>query len=181
MSRCLETERLLLRPPDFRDVPAITSWIGDYDVSKNLASVPYPFRESDAHDFVAHAIEGRARGEKFDFALEQKDGVRFMGCCGVRLKDGRFRLGYWLGKPYWGHGYMSEAAKKVISFAFHDLKATSVTAGWFHDNPASGRVLEKLGFGHDGCEPALSLARGHDVYCRMMTLTRENFGRKKAA
>jgi len=177
----LETERLLLRPPDFRDVPAITTWLGDLDVAKNLATVSHPYREEDARGFVTRAVERRAAGEEFVFAIERKEESMFIGCSGLRLKDGQFRLGYWLGRPFWGQGYASEAAKKVVSFAFHDLKAGSVGAGWFHDNPASGRVLEKLGFRHVGAEQHLSEARGREVPCHMMTLTREEFGRKRAA
>jgi RimJ/RimL family protein N-acetyltransferase len=176
----LESERLLLRPPEFRDVPAITTWIGDFDVAKNLASVPHPYREEDAREFVSRSVMTRARGEGFCFVIERKaDGV-FMGCCGLTLKGGRFELGYWLGKPFWGEGYATEAAKKVVSFAFRELRAEGLWAGWFHDNPASGRVLEKLGARPDGSEPRGSLARGHTVLCHMVTLTREHFGRKKA-
>ncbi|MGA7674817.1 MAG: GNAT family N-acetyltransferase [Rhizomicrobium sp.] len=175
----LETERLLLRPPEFRDVGAIVTWIGDYDVAKNLASVPHPYREDDAREFVARVLEKLAAGEGFCFAVTRKlDGV-FMGCCGLQLKDGQFELGYWLGKPFWRQGYATEAAKRVVSFAFRDLKATSVWAGWFHDNPASGRVLEKLGGRHEGTAPRVSLARGQEVACHLMALTREEFGRKR--
>ncbi len=177
----LETERLLLRPPEFRDVPAITTWIGDWDVAKNLASVPHPYREDDAREFVALTAEKFAKGEGYCFAVTRKQDGVFMGNCGLHLKDGQFELGYWLGKPFWQQGYATEAAKKVVSFAFHDLKAVSIWAGWYHDNPASGRVLHKLGCRHDGAEPRYSLARGHEVYCHRMALTREAFGRKKAA
>ena len=177
----LESERLLLRPPEFRDVPAITTWIGDWDVAKNLSSVPHPYREDDAREFVSRMVMQKARGEAFCFAIMRKTDDVFMGCCGLTLKDGRFELGYWLGKPFWGQGYATEAAKKVVSFAFRELKAESLWAGWFHDNPASGRVLEKLGGRPDGAEPRNSLARGHKVYCHMVALTREQFGRKKAA
>ena len=159
----LETERLLLRPPEFRDVEAIATWIGDYDVAKNLASVPHPYREDDAREFVARVVKQHATGEGFCFAVTRKQDGVFMGCCGLRLKDGRFELGYWLGKPFWGLGYATEAAKKVLSFAFRDLKVASVGASWFHDNPASGRVLEKLGGRQEGTEPLRSLARGHEV------------------
>jgi len=177
----LESERLLLRPPEFRDVESIAAWIGDWDVAKNLANVPHPYRESDAHEFVSRKIRQRAHGEDYCFAILRKSDGVFMGCCGLALEDGRFELGYWLGKPFWGQGFATEAAKKVLSFAFRDLKAQSVWAGWFHDNPASGRVLEKLGGRPDGAEPKNSLARGHKVYCHRVALTREQFGRKKAA
>jgi ribosomal-protein-alanine N-acetyltransferase len=144
----LETDRLLLRPPEFRDVPAIATWLGDYDVAKNLA----PRAPSLSRGGCARIRRPRVEKPRHRRGLllrhhAQGDGV-FMGCCGLHLKDGRFELGYWLGKPFWGQGYATEAAKRVVSFAFRDLKATSVWAGWFHDNPASGRVLEKL-----GCRP----------------------------
>jgi [ribosomal protein S5]-alanine N-acetyltransferase len=175
----LETERLLLRPPEYSDVPAMAALIGDYDVAKNLASVPHPYSEDDGRAFVSRTAEARAKGEGYCFAILRKEDLAFMGCCGLHLKDGRYELGYWLGKPFWNQGYATEAARKLASFAFHDLKAEGVWAGWFDDNPASGRVLEKLGARPDGAVPRASLARGHDVACHMMTLTREDFGRKK--
>ena len=175
----LETERLLLRPPEYSDVPAMAVLLGDYDVAKNLASVPHPYGEDDARTFVTRTAEARAKGEGYCFAILRKEDLAFVGCCGLHLKGGRYELGYWLGKPFWNRGYATEAARKLASFAFHDLKAEGVWAGWFHDNPASGRVLEKLGARPDGEVPRASLARGQDVPCHMVTLTREDFGRKK--
>ncbi|MDE2183885.1 MAG: GNAT family N-acetyltransferase [Alphaproteobacteria bacterium] len=177
----LETGRLLLRPPDAGDVSSITAWIGDYDVAKNLASAPHPYREDDAKAFIERMAERLAKGEGYCFSIVRKADNVFMGNCGLNLSEGRCELGYWLGKPFWGQGYATEAARKVLSFAFHDLKAESVWAGWFHDNPASGRVLEKLGARLDGFEPRTSVARGHAVACHIVTLTRAQFGRKRAA
>ena len=176
----LETGRLLLRPLEAGDAPAITGLIGDYDVTKNLSRSPHPYRESDAHEFLERVSRSRASGEGFVFVILRKaDGV-FMGTIGLDLRNGRFELGYWLGKPFWGLGFTTEAARKLLSFAFRELKAMEVTAGWFYDNPASGRVLEKLGFKPCGGEMIECRARGESVYCNRMTLTREDFGRKKA-
>jgi len=177
----LESERLLLRPPEFRDMGAITSWVGDYDVAKNLARVPHPYCEEDARNFVAYAAEARAKGEEFVFAVTRKSDGVFIGCTTLRLKAGRHRLGYWFGKPFWGNGYATEAAGRVVRYAFLTLKAADVGAGWFHDNPASGRVLEKLGFRHDGAGPEDCLARGHAVYCHQAALTALDFRQRKAA
>jgi RimJ/RimL family protein N-acetyltransferase len=170
-----------LRPPEYRDVAAITTWIGDFEVAKNLASVPHPYREDDARAHVALAIEARAKGEGFGFVILRRQDELFLGQCGLRLKEGAWRLGYWLGKPFWGQGYASEAAGRVLRYAFEVLKADRVGAGWFHDNPASGRVLEKLGFCYVGAASQTSLARGHEVYCHQATLTQAEFRRKKAA
>lgn len=176
-----ETARLLLRPLEAGDASSLTALLSDYDVVKNLSRSPYPYCESDAREFLDRIAASRASGEGFTFAIVRKTGGVLMGVFGLDLKMGRFELGYWLGKSFWGCGYATEAARKVLSFAFRELKVLEVAAGWFYDNPASGRVLEKLGFTLTGVETVNSRARGESVACNRMTLTRENFGRKKAA
>ncbi len=182
MSCCrLESERLLLRPPELGDVESIVSWIGDYDVAKNLSKVPHPYGEKHAREHLARAGEQRAQGTDYVFAITRKSDSVYLGGCGLHLKDGKFEFGYWLGKPYWGLGYATEAARRLVGFAFRELKATEVWAGWFHDNPASGRVLEKLGCKPDGGGERDCLARGHSVYCHLVMLSREDFGRRRVA
>ncbi|HTO41618.1 MAG TPA: GNAT family N-acetyltransferase [Rhizomicrobium sp.] len=182
MSCCrLETERLLLRPPEEADIASTVVLLGDFDVAKNLAAVPHPYSRDHAASFLAQAATQRADGSGFAFSVIRKAGQIHMGTVGLQLKDGVFELGYWLGRPYWGQGFATEAARRVVGFAFHDLKAESIRAGRFHDNPASGRVLSKLGAIPNGVEPRDCLARGHAVYCNLLLLKRENFGRKKAA
>jgi len=175
----LETARLILRPPEYSDVAAIMEYLGDYDVAKNLASVRHPFGEADARAFVTKAHERRALGEGFCFAVLDKDSEAFLGCASLRLDDGRYKLSCWLGKPFWNQGYATEAAKRLIGFAFKDLKADQLWASWFADNPASGRVLSRLGFATVEPYWRESLARGKSVACIRTTLTREAFGRKK--
>jgi len=174
----LETDRLVLRPPELRDAPDIARWVDDYDVAKNLASAPHPYTEENARAFVARMDDQWARGEGWCFAIVRKDDWRLAGCCGVHLKDGRFEIGYWLGKPFWNRGYCTEAVRRLVAFAFAELKPASVRAGWYYDNPASGRVLEKLGFLPDGAEMRGCLARGHDVTCNNVLLTAADFGQK---
>lgn len=178
----LETERLLLRPPEASDIAAMVTLAGDYDVAKNLSTMPHPYTDDDARSYLARAAEGRAKGSDFSFAITRRGDRAFMGITGAHLRDsGLFEMGYWLGKPYWGQGYATEAARKLAGFLFHRLKTTRVTAGYYHDNPASGRVLEKVGFQPDGASQRDCLARGHTVYCLGMLLERENFGRKPSA
>ena len=177
----LETARLKLRPPELKDMQAILPLIGDYDVAKNLANAPHPYEAQHWADFIARTTEGRARGTGFAFLIVRKTDCVPMGMCGVHLKDSGFELGYWLGKPYWGEGFATEAARRVCAFALFELKSEWLSAGWFADNPASGRVLEKLGFAAAGTDLRDSKARGKAVACHTMRLDRENFGRRKAA
>jgi [ribosomal protein S5]-alanine N-acetyltransferase len=174
----LETERLLLRPPEAADVAAMLPLIGEYGVAKNLSRVPHPYREEQALEFLARVSEQRAAGTDYNFAIMRKVDGDYMGGCGVHLRDGAFEIGYWLGMPYWRQGYATEAARGLAAFAFRDLKATRLIAGWFHDNLASGHVLEKVGFVPDGAEQRDCLARGHAVYCHMVTLDRDTYGKQ---
>jgi len=86
-----------------------------------------------------------------------------------------FMLGYWIGKPYWGRGFATEAARRVARFTFDELGAERLAAGWFDDNPASGRVLRKLGFQDAGSEEKDCLSRTTPVICHKVTLTRADF------
>jgi len=177
----LETERLLLRPPGRRDIPAIVPLANDYDVAKNLSKLPHPYTVVDAEAFVAQMEEKRAAGTDFTFVITRKpDGV-VMGCIGLHLDDGTFEFGYWLGRPYWRLGYATEAARRLVAFAFDDLKAEYVWAGWFHDNPRSGNVLAKVGCQPKSFQKRFSLARGMEIGCNVTILTRESYEGRRAA
>ncbi len=175
----LESERLILRPPRPTDIQAMTVWLGDFSVSRNLAKVPHPYNEDDAEEFVSRNAR-HTDGQYFFSITRAADGL-FMGGIGLHLEETGYEFGYWLGKPFWGYGYASEAARSLVRFAFEKLDAPSVWAGWFHDNPASGNVLMKLGARHNGSRMRDCLARGHKVLCHEMLLTREAFLLKKAA
>jgi ribosomal-protein-alanine N-acetyltransferase len=169
----LESERLILRPVRPADVTAMTVWLGDYDVSRMLARVPYPYSEGDAENFVAASDPHR-------FAVTRKQDGLFMGMIGLYPDDG-YEFGYWLGKPLWGRGYATEAAFRLVHYAFVGLDQPTVHAGWFTDNPASGNVLAKLGARHNGSRMRDCRARGVKVLCHDMLLTRADFLRKQAA
>ena len=174
MSLILETERLLLRPPQAADIGHFVPLLNDFDVSRNLSRVPHPYTEDDGCAFVVRAADERSRGEHFTFSVLRKKDAAFLGMCGVHpARD--FEIGYWFGKPYWGQGYATEAASRVVVFAFDLLEAERLLAGWFEDNPASGRVLVKLGFRPAHTEERVSLSRGCAVYCHLMMIERSEF------
>jgi [ribosomal protein S5]-alanine N-acetyltransferase len=174
-----ETERLTLRTPAASDACAVARWLGDYEVARNMATIAHPFTEDDAKVLIAKAAEGLAKGEAYAFAVEHKDTRELLGMVTLSLSEGFYTLSYWFGRPYWGFGYATEAARKVVAFAFNTLKADTVLASWFDGNPASEQVLEKLGFVPDGDYREECLARGSLAWCHRMTLRRENFGRKR--
>ena len=169
----LESERLILRPPRPSDIQSMTVWLSDFDVARMTSRVPHPYGEGDAEAFVAMADEHR-------FVIQRKSDGLFLGMTGLHTEDGD-EFGYWLGKPFWGQGYATEAAHRLVRYAFEALDLQTVHAGWFYDNPASGRVLAKLGARHNGSAMRDCRARGRAVLCHDMLLTRADFLRKQAA
>ena len=171
----LESQRLILRPYRPSDIEALAVWLGDYDVSRMLARIPHPYSEGDAEAFIA-----REPSEEQVFAIERKEDGVFLGAIGINpAADHEF--GYWLGKPYWGFGYATEAVSRLVVHAFDAFGVEAVRAGFFADNPASGHVLSKLGARHNGSRMRFCQARGREVLCHDMLLTRADFLRKQAA
>jgi RimJ/RimL family protein N-acetyltransferase len=152
-------------------------WLGDFNVSRNLAQVPYPYDEGDAEAFIAGPLEGRHHR----FAILRKADNLFIGAAGLHEDGLGLEFGYWLGRPFWGQGFATEAVARLVTFAFKDLGEAAVHAGWFYDNPASGHVLAKLGARHNGSKMRDSRARGMQILCHDMLLTRADFLRKQAA
>ncbi len=178
MSILLETERLLLRPPRAADISHFIPLLADFDVAKNLSRVPHPYTEDDACAFIVLTAHGWRDGTDFNFAIIRKEPPAYVGTCGIHPSR-NWEFGYWLGKPFWGQGYATEAAGRLVAHAFDDLGADGVSAGWYCDNPASGRVLEKLGLRPNGEEERSCLARGCRVSCHLVTLDRATYMTRK--
>jgi ribosomal-protein-alanine N-acetyltransferase len=162
MQTSLQTRRLILRPFSQNDAPRLAWLAGDYDVARMCARLPHPYPIAAAFDFLEHLAAGHQARNEFAFALTAPiDGL--IGACGIeRAGDETSRtweLGYWLGLRYWGAGYASEAAGAVMNWAREQLGAARFTGAHFTDNPASGRVLRRLGFRPAGDEDRFSLAR----------------------
>ena len=176
------TQRLILRAPTMTDMPAMVAILNDFDVAKNLGLVPHPFTETQFHEVLAHRDAERRNGNDFGFAVTRAMDGALIGMCSTERGDnGAWEFGYWYGKPYWGQGYATEAATPVMRFAFEDMGAERLTAGWYDDNPASGAVLHKLGFTVAGVARVHSVARGCEVLSNRVQLTKDQFARKKAA
>jgi RimJ/RimL family protein N-acetyltransferase len=143
------TERLLLRPGWTEDAPALFDAIADARIVSNLATAPWPYAMADAQAFLTRE---RPADEVASLAFLRTDGApRLVGGVGFgRTPAGEIELGYWIARPYWGQGLATEAARAIIANARDSLRHPRLVAGHFIDNPASGRVLEKLGFAPTG-------------------------------
>ena len=156
------SERLLLRPVWPEDWQALLAGIADEAVVRNLARAPWPYREQDARDFAALPVEPFHPR----FLITRAADAEAVGCIGLgpvsdAANDGAaLELGYWIARAHWGQGYATEAGAAVLEIAA-TLGHRELVASHFLDNPASGRVLRKLGFEPTGrVEPRWSCGRG---------------------
>ena len=165
------TERLLLRPAWPEDAEALFGGIADQGVVRNLARAPWPYLPEHAHQFVAR--EAAPLYPKFLITRPGPKGSELIGCIGIDPGEGGTELGYWIARPAWGQGFATEAGHGVIEIA-RLLGHTHITAGHFVDNPASGKVLRKLGFVPTG-KTAMrhSCGRGEEAECVMYSLDLE--------
>lgn len=159
------TARLKLRPLTIEDAPRIAMFASDVDVARMTARIPHPYSERDAQGFIAGAAVGKA------LAIVHANGV--IGVIGLEPRGAdEAELGYWLGKPFWGRGFVTEAGRAVIASSLQSCPNLTVTASHFQDNPASGHVLAKLGFTLSGERMIRSIARNADVRALTFRLSR---------
>ncbi len=149
-SHYIKTERLVLRRLRPHDVGDVTALVSDWDVAKQAGSIPFPYTTADAVDWIAYADAAWERGSEYIFAIERGTDMRLIGAMGMRLKRGwqgpKGHIGYWIGKPYWAHGYASEALGAFKSFCLNQVGMLHLVGTVFADNERSVRVLEKNGF-----------------------------------
>jgi RimJ/RimL family protein N-acetyltransferase len=134
------TERLLLRPGWAEDAPALARALGDERVVRNLTRVPWPYTLGDAEQFLALSHEPR----RPCFLICLRDRPAPIG--GIGIHGDNAELGYWIARDHWGQGYATEAGRAVIALADETLRLPRLTSSHATDNPASGKVLRKLGF-----------------------------------
>ncbi len=164
----VSTPRLNLRAPSLADAPVLGRLADDAGVARMTTGIPHPYPPDAAEGFldrIGRADPGRQRL----FAVEAPDDG-FVGLLGFHPNaEGAPELGYWLGRPFWGRGYMTEAVRAAMVWAGGAWGKRFVMSGHFADNPASGRVLIKAGFLYTGdVTPRFSVARGETAPTRMM-------------
>jgi len=163
------TPRLLLRPGFPEDAPALATAMSDAAIARNLAVVPWPYSLRDAEAFLASPRDPILPSL---LIFERGAGApQLVGSCGLgRRPSGAVEMGYWIARSHWGRGLATEACTALIDIA-RTLGLARLEASHFVDNPASARVLEKLGFESTGLiAPRRNCARGADVPARLMRL-----------
>jgi len=149
----LGTRRLILRPFTLDDAPVVQLLAGDRAIALHTAHIPHPYEDGIAEEWIGTHKEKFEKGELVNFAIACRHDKALIGS--ISLVINRHydcaELGYWIGKPYWGKGYCSEAANEVLRYGFEALNLNRIFASHMSRNPASGRVMEKIGMIYEGC------------------------------
>jgi len=153
MRHKFQTERLTLRQTEARDAVAFSKLGSDYDIARMTGSIPFPFPLVAAEFKIMTFHAAKRRGLAHPYAITLKDGDDAM--IGVvdlfrRSADSLWEIGYWMGRPYWGQGYMTEACSALLKEADDSLGPDDRLAGAFTDNPSSTSILKTLGFVPNG-------------------------------
>jgi len=144
----LRTKRLILRPFTPVDIPELIPLIGAREVAATTRRIPYPYTEADAKEFISSAQDGR----EINLAVALLSSLRLVGGAILRpdLAHQHAELGYWIGVPHWGNGYATEAARELVRYGFEELRLHRIYASHTASNPASGKVLGKVGMRREG-------------------------------
>jgi RimJ/RimL family protein N-acetyltransferase len=148
----LDTPRLVLRPLVPGDAAAVQALAGDREVAYSTLNIPHPYPDGAAEAWIGTLPVAYDCGDAVVFGLTMRDGGALVGTCGLKLElpHSRAEIGYWIGRPFWGQGLATEAARAVIEYAFTRLGVRRVYAHYYSRNPASGAVMRKLGMTHEG-------------------------------
>lgn len=151
----LHTERLILRPFAPEDADDVTRLAGEKEVASTTLSIPHPYPEGVAAEWIAGHAESFAKGLGIHFAITQRSDGALVGAIGLEISPEHLHaeLGYWIAVSCWGKGYGTEAGRAVVRYGFEELALHRIFAAHFTRNPSSGRVLEKIGMTHEGHRP----------------------------
>ena len=148
----IQTERLILRPFTYNDAPRVQELAGAPEIARMTLNIPHPYEDGMAEQWIAthHSTFFEKKGVVLAITLAKSSDL--VGAIGLTAKPPhqRAEMGYWIGVPYWGNGYATEAAKALMAYGFETLNYHKIYAGHLKQNPASGRVMVKAGMVWEG-------------------------------
>lgn len=151
-NKTIKTNRLLLRLFDKSDAEAVTNLCNNYNIFINTLYLPYPYTLHHALTWIEHHYDNFIAGKAYEFAVTDKETGELYGAIALSHNHSfhQGEIGYWIGEAYWGNGFATEAAQAIVQFAFEEKNYHKVFARYFASNPASGRVLQKIGMQQEG-------------------------------
>ena len=148
----LESERLILRPFQLSDADTVEKLAGDKQIASTTLNVPHPYPKGGAVEWIATHESKYLEGKGVVYAITLKPNGELVGSISLAFDadHNQAEIGYWVGVPYWNQGYCTEAGAALIEYGFETRGFNRIHARHLSRNPASGRVMEKLGMSHEG-------------------------------
>lgn len=149
----LETQRLRLRPLTLGDAPAVRLLAGAPEIADTTLNIPHPYPEGLAEQWIAGRADAALSGASITWAIADRSFDELYGAISLVIaqQHQHAEMGYWVGVPFWGRGYTTDAAAAALAHGFTALGLRRIHARHFLRNPASGRVMQKIGMAHEGC------------------------------
>ncbi|WP_409305034.1 GNAT family N-acetyltransferase [Peribacillus sp. SCS-155] len=151
-NKTITTNRLVLRLFQKSDAAAVTRLCNNYNIYKHTLYLPYPYSMEDALSWIKRHLDHFKSDKLYEFAITNKETGELYGAIALSNNQNfnNGEIAYWIGEEFWGHGYATEAAQAILQFAFIEKQYHKVFARYFSSNPASGKVLEKIGMKQEG-------------------------------
>ena len=177
MAHVLETARLILREWSESDIPELLPLIRAREVAATTLRIPHPYEEKHAREFLASV----AKENELRMAIRLLNDNRLVGGIGLHpeMLHRRAELGYWIGAPFWGNGYATEAGREIVRYGFEEFQLKRIFATVFAGNQTSERVLTKIGMQHEGRMRQAVLKWGKFLDVELYSTLREEYARSK--
>ncbi len=148
----LVTDRLLLRPFTLADAPEVQRLAGNREVASTTLRIPHPYKDGMAEEWIGTHAAKFAQGEGISLAISLRATGLLVGAIGLEIfqEHSKSELGYWIGRDFWGQGLATEAARVLVNYGFQVVGLNRIQAQHLTRNPASGKVMAKVGMRHEG-------------------------------
>jgi ribosomal-protein-alanine N-acetyltransferase len=173
----LETERLQLRPYKPADAARVRQMCDDWDIASTTLALPHPYPEGAAEKWISTHADSFGQGKEVTLAITVRPGGTVVGsmALSVNKNHNRGELGYMIAKEHWNRGYCTEAARAMMQYGFATMGLNRIQAMHFPRNPASGRVMQKLGMTSEGLLRQYVLNRDSPEDVAMYSILRSEF------
>lgn len=157
----LTGEDLILAPFSQSDAPLVQEYAGDPDVASTTQNIPHPYSDGVAEKWIALHLTWYLENRNVALSIRTTSND-LVGAINLSLKpdDKLAELGYWVAQKFWGQGYCTRAARRMIQFGFENLSLNKIYARHLDSNPASGRVMEKVGMTREGIQRQHTIKNG---------------------
>ncbi|MGF1717107.1 GNAT family N-acetyltransferase [Photobacterium chitinilyticum] len=145
----LTTERLILRPFQLSDSTKIQKLAGDEMIANGTINIPHPYSDGIAGQWIGKLLAGWQSQQSAIYAITLKSNYQLIGCVGLHnIANNNAQLGYWIGVPFWGQGYCTEAAKRLTEFGFKRMELEMIYGQHLSRDPSPGKIMQKIGMEH---------------------------------